>query len=74
MESDHTLLQELVSEKELGCIVKEGNARPLVVVDTLGGGGADTTVAIVDVNKANCIEGIQNMEACGSEEASTTLE
>ncbi|VAH30821.1 unnamed protein product [Triticum turgidum subsp. durum] len=64
-----TLRKEQASEKELGCIITEGNVRPLVVVDTLGGGGADTTVAIVDVNKANCVEGIQNMEACGSEEA-----
>ncbi|VAH46728.1 unnamed protein product [Triticum turgidum subsp. durum] len=61
--------EEQASEKELGCIITEGNARPLVLVDTLGGGGADTTVAIVDVNKANCVEGIQNMEACGIEEA-----
>ncbi|KAI5012789.1 hypothetical protein ZWY2020_025055 [Hordeum vulgare] len=60
--------EEQVSEKELGCIITEGNARSLVVVDTLGGGEADTTVAIVDVSKANCVEGIQNMEACGKDE------
>jgi hypothetical protein len=74
VESDHALLQEQVLEKGLECKITEGNARPLVVTNALGGGGVDTTLSTVDVNNANCVEGIQNQEACSSEEASPFLE
>jgi hypothetical protein len=74
VESDHALLQEQVLEKGLECKITEGNARPLVVTNALGGGGVDTTLITVDVNNANCVEGIQNQEACSSEEASPLLE
>ena len=70
MESDHYPIQEDVLEKGLECKTTEGNGRPLVATNILGGGGVDTTVVTVDVNNANCVEGIQNQEACSTEEAS----
>ncbi|CAM0905167.1 unnamed protein product [Alopecurus aequalis] len=61
--------EEQVLEKGLECKTTKGNGRPLVVNNILGGGGVDTTVLTVNVNKANCVEGIQNQEACSTEEA-----
>uniref|UniRef100_A0ACD5UPC3 Uncharacterized protein n=1 Tax=Avena sativa TaxID=4498 RepID=A0ACD5UPC3_AVESA len=69
MSQEHLSINEKqVLEKGLECKLTEGNARPLVVTNVLGGDGVDTTVVTVDVNKANCIEGIQNQEVCGTEE------
>jgi hypothetical protein len=69
VESGHALLQEQILEKGLECKIIEGNARPLVT-NVLGDGRVNTTLGTVDVNKAICVEGTENHEACTSGEAS----
>uniref|UniRef100_A0ACD5UX67 Uncharacterized protein n=1 Tax=Avena sativa TaxID=4498 RepID=A0ACD5UX67_AVESA len=70
MSQEHLSINEKqLLEKGLECKLTEGNARPLVATNVLGGDGVDTTVVTVDVNRANCIEGIQNQDVCITEEA-----
>ncbi|XP_047064503.1 uncharacterized protein LOC124672294 [Lolium rigidum] len=59
--------EEQILEKGLECKIIEGNARPLVT-NVLGDGRVNTTLGTVDVNKAICVEGTENHEACTSGE------
>lgn len=56
-------------EKTLECGITDGNERPLEEANTLGNGGVDTIAVAMGVSEASSVKGMQNQDACSTEEA-----
>lgn len=60
--------EEQAMEKTLECGITDGNERPLEEANTLGNGGVDTIAVAMGVSEASSVKGMQNQDACSTEE------